>query len=173
MPLWSRRRIFEPTYFAYYNDRDYIHIGQNVYTRAEVNQNEYGQLDRIYPQSCVDRQASPPVLKPECFNPTPLDMTFTVASDTSSKTITVEGIPVQRFLRVAILQDTGPQDQRIPATLAHRRTAGTSPRQFPEVADGVCARSRWAARQHGDVWFASHGQACYLRLDNSKLRPDG
>jgi hypothetical protein len=58
--------IPEPTYFAYHNASDYIHIAGHVYTRAEINNNP-ALLALVQPQYCVDYTQSPARLRDVCF----------------------------------------------------------------------------------------------------------
>ena len=54
--------ISEPTYFAYQNASDYIHLGQRVYTRGQID-SDVNLLAEVQPQFCVDYRsisAAPP-----------------------------------------------------------------------------------------------------------------
>jgi hypothetical protein len=95
--------LSEPTFFSYMNATDYIHINSKVYTRDEVNDTTKGLLPSVYPQSCVDYQLTPPQLKPSCLNPINTQVGFTVGSGVHQVQVSVDVLPVKRFIRLAIL----------------------------------------------------------------------
>ncbi|MGE5171819.1 MAG: hypothetical protein ACM3JC_15765, partial [Rudaea sp.] len=93
--------LSEPTYFTYQNASDYIHIGDHVYTRPEVDAS-IELLSQVQPPYCVDYQQSPPRLRPECLQPFALDLTVAFA-DLGKPIAQVAGLPSRRFMRIVYL----------------------------------------------------------------------
>ncbi|MEO7760286.1 MAG: hypothetical protein ABIS68_00090, partial [Casimicrobiaceae bacterium] len=98
--------LSEPTYFAFHNATDYIHIAAKVYTRSEVNSasNEIGPLlSQVAPQSCVNYLLNPPQLQSDCLVPTPIKLTL--GTGTKPLQASVTSLPPQRFVRIAYLAE--------------------------------------------------------------------
>jgi hypothetical protein len=93
--------LSEPTYFTYQNASDYIHIGEHVYTRPEVDAST-DLLSQVQPQYCVDYRQSPPHLVDGCLQPFPLDLTVSF-SDLAKPIAQVAGLPSRRFMRIVYL----------------------------------------------------------------------
>ena len=91
----------EPTYFAYQNASDYIHLGGHVYTRGQIDSN-IDLLALVQPRSCVDYRQSPPHLVDECLRPFELDLTVTFG-DLDKPIAKIVGLPNRRFIRFAYL----------------------------------------------------------------------
>jgi hypothetical protein len=93
--------IAEPTYFTYQNASDYIHLGQHVYTRAQVDADP-SLLALVQPQYCVDYRQSPPRLIDWCLTPFDinLDLSF---EDISAPIARASTLPVRRFMRLVYL----------------------------------------------------------------------
>lgn len=97
--------LSEPTYFTYQNATDYIRIGDQVYTRDEVDRDP-ALLTQVQPRSCVDERISPPHLQPYCLNPFKVDLK--VAFDDLAQPIaTIDGLAERRFIRFAFLTVAG------------------------------------------------------------------
>jgi hypothetical protein len=94
--------LSEPTYFAYHNATDFIHIAGKVYSRAEVNAS-MELLSQVAPQFCVDYSQNPAQLKPPCLLPSPLTMAFGTGS-APQRTI-IDQLPPRRFMRIAFLAE--------------------------------------------------------------------
>ena len=97
--------ISEPSYFAYFNASDYIHLADSVYTRAEINASQ-SLRDKVRPTDCIEQTQDGPRLRVDCFNPFPINMKLSFATDASVQ-VTVSGLPAQRFARIAYLADAG------------------------------------------------------------------
>lgn len=93
--------VSEPTYFAYHNASDYIHIDGHVYTRGDVNGN-VDLLAQVQPQFCVDYRQSPPRLVDGCLDPFPLDLAVSFG-DIAKPIATVTDLPNHRFMRIVYL----------------------------------------------------------------------
>jgi hypothetical protein len=99
--------ISEPSYVSVFNSYDYISIGGALYDRNTVNSRP-DLLAQIVPQACVNNNASPPVLYPSCF---PNNQTLDVYLDaqntgpSSDSLIVLQALPVQSYVRYAILTD--------------------------------------------------------------------
>jgi len=93
--------LSEPTYFTYQNASDYIHIGEHVYTRSQVD-NSPGLLAEVQPQACVDYRQSPPRLVDGCLTEFELDLTVSFA-DLTNPIAEVQGLPSRRFMRIVWL----------------------------------------------------------------------
>ena len=91
----------EPTYFTYHNASDYIHIGEHVYSRGEVEA-DIQLLSQVQPQICVDYQRSPPRLVEGCLVPFQLDLAVSFG-DVANPIAAVTGLPNHRFIRFAYL----------------------------------------------------------------------
>ena len=93
--------VSEPTYFTYHTATDYVRIADRVYTRPEVEK-DASLLALVQPRYCVDERVSPPILRPECLQPFPIDVT--VAFDDLSDPLAVAtDVPYRRFIRIAYL----------------------------------------------------------------------
>jgi len=125
--------VSEPTYFTYHNATDYIHLGEHVYTRGEVDSNPQ-LLALVQPQYCVDYRQTPPHLVSSCLNQFKLDLAVSFG-DLSNPIAQVEGLPNRRFVRVAWLT-TADDGFNSPAKKAAR---GVSVMVRPHV-DGDSAR---------------------------------
>jgi hypothetical protein len=93
--------VSEPTYFAYQNASDYIHLGDHVYTRGAI-ESDVGLLSQVRPQSCVDYGQSPPRLLDGCLQPFALDLTVSFG-DIAKPAAMVTGLPNRRFIRFVYL----------------------------------------------------------------------
>jgi hypothetical protein len=93
--------VSEPTYFAYHNASDYIHIDGHVYTRGDVNGN-VDLLAQVQPQFCVDYRQSPARLVDGCLDPFPLDLAVSFG-DIAKPIATVTDLPNHRFMRIVYL----------------------------------------------------------------------
>ncbi|HEX7327804.1 MAG TPA: hypothetical protein VF428_04620, partial [Casimicrobiaceae bacterium] len=93
--------VSEPTYFTYHNATDYVRIRDRVYTRPEVEQ-DTSLLALVQPRYCVDEQVSPPLLRPECLQPFPIDLSFAF-DDLSDPLVVATDVPQRRFVRFAYL----------------------------------------------------------------------
>jgi hypothetical protein len=93
--------VSEPTYFTFQNASDYIHIGEHVYTRGEVNASPT-LLAQVQPQYCVDYRQSPPQLTDQCLKQFALDLTVSFA-DLSKPIAQVVDLPSRRFMRLVYL----------------------------------------------------------------------
>ena len=125
--------VSEPTYFTYHNATDYIHLGEHVYTRGEVDSNPQ-LLALVQPQYCVDYRQTPPHLVSGCLDQFKLDLAVSFG-DLSKPIAQVEGLPNRRFVRVAWLT-TADDGFNSPAKKAAR---GVSVMVRPHV-DGDSAR---------------------------------
>jgi hypothetical protein len=93
--------VSEPTYFTYQNASDYIHLGEHVYTRGQVD-SDIDLLAQVQPQYCVDYRQSPPHLVEGCLSPFELDLTVSFG-DLAKPVAKVVGLPNHRFIRFAYL----------------------------------------------------------------------
>jgi len=93
--------VSEPTYFTYHNASDYIHIGEHVYSRGEVEA-DVQLLAQVQPQICVDYRRSPPRLIEGCLTPFALDLAVSFG-DVANPIAAVTGLPNHRFIRLAYL----------------------------------------------------------------------
>jgi hypothetical protein len=131
----------EPTYFTYQNASDYIHIGDHVYTRPEVDAS-IDLLSQVQPQYCVDYQQSPPHLVAGCLEPFSLDLTVSFA-DLANPIAQVAGLPSRRFMRIVYLTlaDEGfnpPVTEKSSRTIkVTARKHGTKEKAFL-YQDGTC-----------------------------------
>jgi hypothetical protein len=130
--------VSEPTYFTYQNASDYIHIGEHVYTREQVDA-DTTLLAQVQPRSCVDYAQSPPHLVDGCLDTFPLDLSvgFTDAKKPIAK---VEALPSRRFMRIAWLTVA---DEPINATKMAARNVKVSVRRHDAekallYQDGTC-----------------------------------
>ena len=105
--------ISEPTYFTFHNASDYISIGAEIYTRAQIDANP-GLLDLVYPPYCVDQSQSPPRTRDTCFKPFDLDLelAFGNADPATNPTISVSALPGRRFLRIVYLTSADYSDYK-------------------------------------------------------------
>jgi len=92
--------VSEPTYFTYQNASDYIHIGEHVYTRDQLN--SASLLAQVQPQSCVDYKHSPPQVADGCLVEFYLDLNVSFA-DLQHPIAAVELLPPRRFIRFVYL----------------------------------------------------------------------
>jgi hypothetical protein len=105
----ATKDISEPTFFAYQNATDYIRIGNEFFTRDDVN-NDAGLLARVRPQSLVDYSQTPARLKPASLRSFPLNLDL--AFDSQRRTsIKAEELLPGSFIRIAILGEP-----RLPAS---------------------------------------------------------
>lgn len=93
--------ISEPTYFAYHNATDYIHIGAHVYARGQVEA-DLSLLQQVQPQYCVDYRQSPARLVDGCLEPFAVDISVSFA-DIGNPIASVTALPARRFVRFAYL----------------------------------------------------------------------
>ena len=93
--------VSEPTYFTYQNASDYIHLGEHVYTRGEVN-SDPALLALVQPQYCVDYRQPPPHLIDGCLEQFALDLTVSFG-DLSKPIAQVIGLPNRRLIRFVYL----------------------------------------------------------------------
>jgi hypothetical protein len=93
--------VSEPTYFTYQNASDYIHLGEHVYTRGEVN-SDPALLALVQPQYCVDYRQPPPHLIDGCLEHFALDLTVSFG-DMSKPIAQVIGLPSRRLIRFVYL----------------------------------------------------------------------
>ena len=93
--------VSEPTYFAYQNASDYIHLGDHVYTRGQI-ESDVGLLSQVRPQYCVDYDQSPPRLLDGCLRPFALDLTVSFG-DIANPAAMVTALPNRRFIRFVYL----------------------------------------------------------------------
>ena len=130
--------LSEPTYFTYQNASDYIHIGEHVYTRDQVNTNST-LLGQVQPQSCVDYRQSPPHLVDGCLDTFPIDLSVSF-TDAKKPIANVEGLPSRRLVRIAWL--TIADEPINPAKMAARNVKVSARRHGAEKAllyqDGTC-----------------------------------
>jgi len=131
--------LSEPTYFTYQNASDYIHLGEHVYTRGQVESN-LALLAMVQPQYCVDYRVSPPRLVDGCLEGFPLDLTVSF-SDLAKPVAKVVGLPNRRFMRFVYLTVADEDDED----------------SGPAVKRAVKSVSI-AVRRHGDVGKALLGQ---------------
>lgn len=95
--------ISEPTFYAYINAADYIHLGASVYTRDAINADP-NLIAAIRPVQCVDFTQNPAQLKSgpgDCFTQDPETRTFSAGSVPTQ--IKISNLPVQHFVRFAFL----------------------------------------------------------------------
>lgn len=136
--------IPEPTYFAYHNASDYIHLGEHVYTRAEVNADP-GLLALVQPQYCIDYRQNPPKLDPSCLTQFTLDIDLSFG-DISSPLVRVQQLSTRRFFRVAYL--TAEDPPAAPVEKAARKIRLTvAPRS--EVRNGSAGLEKAMLHQQG------------------------
>ena len=109
--------LSEPTYFTYQNASDYVHLGENVYTRDAIDRDPT-LLSKVQPQTCVDYQQSPPRLLSDCLNPFTLDLELSFG-DLANPAARVSALPLRRFIRLAYLGDVEPAAG---STLLKKRT---------------------------------------------------
>ena len=109
--------LSEPTYFTYQNASDYVHLGENVYTRDAIDRDPT-LLSKVQPQTCVDYQQSPPRLRSDCLNPFTLDLELSFG-DLANPAARVSALPLRRFIRLAYLGDVEPAAG---STLLKKRT---------------------------------------------------
>jgi len=93
--------VSEPTYFTYQNASDYIHLGEHVYTRGEVNADP-ALLALVQPQYCVDYRQPPPHLIDGCLEQFALDLTVSFG-DLAKPIAQVIGLPNRRLIRFVYL----------------------------------------------------------------------
>ena len=93
--------VSEPTYFTYQNASDYIHVGDHVYTRSEVDA-RLDLLTQVQPQQCVDYRQSPPHLVAGCLESFDLDLKVAF-SDLDNPLAAVELLPPRHFVRIVYL----------------------------------------------------------------------
>jgi hypothetical protein len=93
--------VSEPTYFTYQNASDYVHIGEHVYTRDEVDADP-ALLAQVQPQICVDYRQSSPHLVDGCLDEFYLDLDVSFA-DLDHPLAAVEALPPRRFIRIVYL----------------------------------------------------------------------
>jgi hypothetical protein len=93
--------VSEPTYFTYQNASDYIHLGEHVYTRGQVDSN-IDLLALVQPRYCVDYRQSPPHLVSGCLDQFTLDLTVSFG-DLAKPIAKVVALPNRRLLRFAYL----------------------------------------------------------------------
>jgi hypothetical protein len=93
--------ISEPTYFSYQNASDYVHIGEHVHTRSEINSSPE-LLSLVRPQYCVDYRQSPPRLFDACFRQFDLDLVVGFG-DISTPLAEARGIPPRHLMRIVYL----------------------------------------------------------------------
>ncbi|MEO9137024.1 MAG: hypothetical protein ABI316_10550, partial [Casimicrobiaceae bacterium] len=91
----------EPTYFTYQNASDYIHLGEHVYTRGQIDSSTE-LLALVQPQYCVDRRQTPPHLVDGCLQQFALDLTVSFG-DLAKPIANVTGLPNHRFMRFVYL----------------------------------------------------------------------
>ena len=130
--------VSEPTYFTYQNASDYIHIGEHVYTRDDVDADP-ALLAQVQPQVCVDYRQSPPRLVGGCLDPFYLDLNVAFA-DLEKPLASVELLPPRRFVRIVYL------------TLADEpsaQAAKAAPRRVKIVAKPHAGRDKALLRQEG------------------------
>jgi hypothetical protein len=101
--------LSEPTFFSYMNASDYSAIdmgsaGVQVFTRSEINASQV-LLQKISPQSCVDKTVSPWQLRPSCLQPFDVRLGFRVGAFK----VDVQALPVRRLMRIAFLADADSQ----------------------------------------------------------------
>ena len=141
----------EPTYFTYQNASDYIHLGEHVYTRAEIDSN-IDLLSQVQPQDCVDYRQSPPHLVSYCLNPFALDLAVSFG-DLAKPIAMIAGLPARRFLRFVYLT-VGEEGFNPPIAIKSARTI------------------KVAARPHGDNEKALlYQQGTCLPLDPFDVPP--
>jgi len=132
--------ISEPTYFTYQNASDYIHIGQHVYTRSDVDANP-DLLAQVQPRECVDYRQSPPHLAADCFGQFYLDL-IVGFSDLANPLAAVELLPPRHFMRIVYLTvaneagDVSAKSARRNVTVSARRHAG--PEKALLLQEGAC-----------------------------------
>lgn len=93
--------ISEPTFFSYLNASDYIHIGNTVYTRNEVNTLP-GVIGLVSPQSLVDNTLAPPQLRPDSLLPAPYTLDIWFDSQGTTR-VHVDNLQAGQFIRVVFL----------------------------------------------------------------------
>ena len=93
--------ISEPTYFSYQNASEYIHIGQHVYTRGQINADPQ-LLAQVQPSYCVDYRQTPPKLVDGCLDPFDLDLTVSFG-DLANPIAKVSRLQNRRFIRFVYL----------------------------------------------------------------------
>lgn len=93
--------VSEPTYFTYQNASDYIHLGEHVYTRGQVDSSPE-LLALVQPQICVDYRQSPPHLVSGCLDQFEIDLAVSFG-DLSNPIARVSALPNHRFMRIAWL----------------------------------------------------------------------
>jgi hypothetical protein len=100
------RDLYEPTYFAFQNDMDYISIGDNVYTRSALEQKGLPTLFNVLPQSCVVyAKDAPPKLVDSCF---PSNATASIKYEIGRRpaTVTISSLPQGQYARFAYIADS-------------------------------------------------------------------
>ncbi len=99
----TTKDISEPSYFAYFNANDYIHIGSKVYTRPQVVQSQ-SLLEQVQPRNCISGAVGSRKLNAACLVPERLTMQLAFG-DVAMPSIRVAELPSRRFFRVAVLTD--------------------------------------------------------------------
>jgi hypothetical protein len=90
----------EPLYYPVYNALDYISVGDELYTIAQINANP-ALVAKIRPTSCVVDG----VLKASCY-PANGTISLTIAAPGAASTlVTLTNLPAHTYTRVALLTD--------------------------------------------------------------------
>jgi len=110
--------VSEPTYFTYQNASDYIHIGEHVYTKDQVD-SDSKLLAQVQPQSCVDYRQSPPQVTDDCLNEFYLDLNVSFA-DLEHPIAATELLPPRRFIRIVYLTVADESNQAAAKTASRR-----------------------------------------------------
>ena len=108
--------LYEPTFFSFQNDTDYISIGDDVYSKFALNAMGVPTLFKVIPQRCVIYEANKPArLSNVCFED---DSAASISYQIGRRPVTIEirGLPIRQFARFAYLADS--------PTTTIRRAAG-------------------------------------------------
>lgn len=99
--------LSEPSYLTVINSLDYISVGGQLVTRDQLNANQQ-LLGLVQPTSCVTGQPPNLSLVVSCFlsnAPVIVSLDANNAAANPSNLIYAQAVPVQRFVRVAVLVD--------------------------------------------------------------------
>ena len=110
----ATKDLYEPTFFSYQNDADYISVGDDVYTRQQIDAAGVPLLMKIRPESCVEFLQTPR-LNSDCFVENTMSLILEIGSRPA--TIKMFGLAPRQFARFAFLSDS--------SVTTIRRKAGT------------------------------------------------
>ena len=169
--------LSEPTYFAYHNASDYIHIGPHVYTRGQVEASAT-LLAQVEPQYCVDYRQTPATLVDGCLDPFTLDLAVSFG-DIGNPLATISGLPNHRFIRLVYLtvSDEGfnppaKSARRVPVPTAVARPHDPGSGKALLNQDGTCLPHDpfVLPPRHAQLWVVAPNQLYYQLSPLGSLR---